>query len=113
MGWALHIRKNDQVQVITGRDKGKVGRVLKVEPEKFRLFVEHVNMVKRHTRPNPAKQIRGGILEKEGPIHVSNVALVCSECGATRIRHQRMAGGPKGKGKKVRVCVKCGKSLDK
>ncbi|MGE5178933.1 MAG: 50S ribosomal protein L24, partial [Bacteroidota bacterium] len=77
---ALPIRKNDQVQVIAGRDKGKSGRVLEVIPEKKQVFVEHVNMIKRHTKPNPSKQIRGGILEKEGPIHVSNVALVCSEC---------------------------------
>ncbi len=108
MAFALDIRKDDQVQVIAGRDKGKVGRVLQVVPRRQRLFVEHVNMLKRHVRPNPAKQIRGGILEKEGPIHVSNVALVCSECGATRIQHREMAGG-----KRVRVCAKCEKSLDK
>jgi large subunit ribosomal protein L24 len=108
MGFGLDIRKNDEVKVIAGRDKGKVGRVLEVEPRLRRLYVEHVNMIKRHTRPNPGKQIRGGILEKEGPIHVSNVALVCSECGATRIEHRAMAGG-----KKVRICVKCEKSLDK
>ena len=104
----LDIRKNDEVKVIAGRDKGKVGRVLEVEPRQHRLYVEHVNMIKRHTRPNPSKQIRGGILEKEGPIHVSNVALVCSECGATRIQHRAMAGG-----KRVRICAKCEKSLDK
>ncbi len=108
MAFALHIRKNDQVHVIAGRDKGKSGRVLEVEPEKQRLLVEHVNMVKRHVRPNPAKQIRGGILEKEGPIHVSNVALVCGDCGPTRIQYREMAGG-----KKVRVCAKCEKALDK
>jgi large subunit ribosomal protein L24 len=108
MGISLDIRKNDQVQVLAGRDKGKVGRVLEVEPRKQRLYVEHVNMVKRHVRPNPAKQIRGGILEKEGPIHASNVALVCSDCGPTRIQRREMAGG-----KKVRICAKCQKSLDK
>jgi len=108
MGLRLDIRKNDEVKVIAGRDKGKLGRVLEVEPRLRRLYVEHVNMIKRHTRPNPGKQIRGGILEKEGPIHVSNVALVCSECGVTRIEHRAMAGG-----KKVRICVKCKKSLDK
>lgn len=110
MGLSLDIRKNDQVQIIAGRDKGKTGRVLSVEPRKQRVYVEHVNMIKRHTRPNPNKQIRGGILEKEGPVDVSNVALVCSECGPTRIRHQRMAGGAKGK--KVRQCAKCEKVLD-
>ena len=108
MGGALDIHKNDEVQVIAGRDKGKVGRVLRVEPGKRRLYVEHVNMVKRHTRPNPAKQIRGGILEKEGPIHVSNVAMVCSDCGPTRLRH-----ASKAEGKKVRLCAQCGKVLDR
>ena len=109
----MDIRKNDIVQVMTGRSRGTSeqptrGRVLEVEPRKNRVYVEHVNMMKRHVRPNPAKQIRGGVLEKEGPIHVSNVALVCSECGPTRIQHRAMAGG-----KKVRICAKCEKSLDK
>jgi large subunit ribosomal protein L24 len=108
MGMRVDIRKNDEVQVIAGRDKGKVGRVLEVEPRKQMLFVEHVNMIKRHTRPNPSKQIRGGVLEKEGPIHISNVALLCSDCGPTRLQHREKA-----EGKKVRVCVKCGKVLDK
>ena len=93
--------------MIAGRDKGKAGRVLEVEPEKKRLYVEHVNMIKRHTRPNPSKQIRGGILEKEGPIHISNVALVCSDCGPTRIQRREKEGG-----QKVRICAKCGKTLD-
>jgi large subunit ribosomal protein L24 len=104
----LDIRKNDEVQVIAGRNKGTRGRVLEVEPQKQRLYVEHVNMIKRHTRPNPAKQIRGGILEKEGPIQVSNVALVCSDCGPTRVQHREKAAG-----EKVRVCAKCGKVLEK
>jgi large subunit ribosomal protein L24 len=109
----MDIRKNDIVEVIAGDERGRAGqhtrgRVLDVEPSKHRLYVEHVNMVKRHVRPNPAKQIRGGILEKEGPIHVSNVALVCSDCGPTRIQHREMADG-----KKTRVCAKCEKSLDK
>src|SRR5271165_5266330 len=98
MAVALDIRKNDEVQVTAGRDKGKTGRVLEVNPHKRVLFVEHVNMIKRHTRPNPAKQIRGGILEKEGPIHVSNVALVCSDCGPTRIQYREKESG------KVRLC---------
>lgn len=111
MGVAIDIRKNDQVRVIAGRDKGKAGRVLEVVPRKKWVFVEHCNMVKRHTRPNPAKQIRGGILEKEGPIHVSNVALICDECGPTRIQHRK-----KTEGKKVvtvRVCAKCEKVLER
>lgn len=111
MGMALDIRKNDQVQVIAGRDKGKSGRVLEVLPREKRVYVEHVNTVKRHTRPNPARQIRGGILEKEGPIHVSNVALICDECGPTRIQHRKKAEGKKVVS--VRVCAKCQKVLDR
>ena len=101
------IRRNDTVAVNTGKDSGKRGRVLKVIPGKNRLIVEGVNMIKRHTRPNPSKQIRGGILEKEGPIHISNVALVCSDCGPTRIQRREKEGG-----QKVRICAKCGKTLD-
>lgn len=111
MGVALDIRKNDQVQVLAGRDKGKAGRVLEVVPRKRWLFVEHVNVVKRHTRPNPGKQIRGGVLDKEGPIHISNVALVCDECGPTRIQHRKKAEGKKVI--TVRVCAKCEKILDR
>lgn len=105
---ALDIRKNDTVRVMSGRDKGKEGRVLEVNPRRLQLFVEHVNMIKRHTRPNPTKQIRGGILDKEGPIHISNVALVCGDCGPTRIQHREKA-----EGKKVRVCAKCGQVLER
>jgi large subunit ribosomal protein L24 len=111
MGTTLDIRKNDQVQVLAGRDKGKAGRVLEVVPKKKWIFVEHINIVKRHTRPNPAKQIRGGILDKEGPVHVSNVALICDECGPTRIQHRKKAEGKKVV--TVRVCAKCGKVLDR
>ena len=109
---ALRIRKNDEVQVLAGRDKGKSGRVLEVEPRKQRLYVEHVNMIKRHTRKNPAKQIAGGIAEREAPIAVSNVMIVCGKCGAVRIKHHMVpvAGG---KAKRTRVCHKCGQSLDK
>jgi large subunit ribosomal protein L24 len=108
MGKRLDIRKNDTVRVIAGRDKGKEGRVLEVYPRKKQLFVEHVNIIKRHTKPNPNKQIRGGILDKEGPIDVSNVSLVCGDCGPTRIQHREKAEGTK-----VRVCVKCGQVLDR
>jgi large subunit ribosomal protein L24 len=108
MSKGFDIRKNDIVRVIAGRDKGKEGRVLEVDPRKDRLFVEHVNIIKRHTRPNPNKQIRGGILDKEGPIHVSNVSLLCSDCGPTRIQHREKA-----EGRKVRVCAKCGQVLDR
>jgi large subunit ribosomal protein L24 len=79
------IRRNDTVQVITGRDKGKTGRVLDVIADRGLVLVEHVAMIKRHTRPNPAKQIKGGIAEREAAIHVSNVMLVGSDGKPTRI----------------------------
>ncbi len=72
------LKKNDQVKVIAGRDRGKTGRVLDVNPANGKILVEHVSMIKRHTRPNPAKQIKGGIAERESPIAVSNVMIVCS-----------------------------------
>jgi len=69
----IRLKKNDVVKVITGRDKGKQGRVIEIDRRTGRIVVEHVMMMKRHTRPNPAKQIKGGIAEREGSIHVSNV----------------------------------------
>jgi large subunit ribosomal protein L24 len=72
------IRKNDIVQVIAGRDRGKQGRVLQVDREKNRILVEHVMMAKKHVRPNPGKQIKGGIAEREAPVHISNVMLVAA-----------------------------------
>ncbi len=103
------IRKGDTVRVISGRDKGKTGRVLSVEREDRRLFVEHANMIKRHTRPNPAKNIKGGIVEREGPMAISNVMLVCPACNKpTRIGHQALADGTR-----VRVCRRCGTTLEK
>jgi len=103
----LMIKKNDTVKVIAGKDAGKTGRVLQLDSAKGRLVVEHVQMIKRHTRPNPAKNIKGGILEREGSIHMSNVMLVCSTCGPVRPRIQVL-----GDGKKVRACRKCGNTLD-
>ncbi len=103
------IRKNDQVKVIAGKSLSKVGRVLRVLRDKNRVVVEGVSFLKRHTRPNPSKNIKGGIVERETPIHVSNVMIVCGSCGkATRIGHNILSDG-----KKIRVCRKCGASLDK
>src|SRR5437868_11008077 len=68
----IRLKKNDVVKVITGRDKGKQGRVIEIDRRTGKVVVEHVMMIKRHTRPNPAKQIKGGIAERESPIHVSN-----------------------------------------
>ncbi|MFQ5777025.1 MAG: 50S ribosomal protein L24 [Terriglobia bacterium] len=108
MAWRLSLRKGDQVKVMAGRDKGKVGRVLSVNPAGGTCTVEHVNMLKRHTRPNPSKQIKGGIVEREGTIHSSNVQVVCGSCGKpTRVRHQRLADGSK-----TRACHRCGATLE-
>ena len=103
------IRKNDNVLVTTGKDRGKKGRVIRVLPEKNRLIVEGVNLIKRHTRPNPTKNIKGGVVSREASLHASNVQLVCPECGAqTRIGHRIL-----GDGRKVRFCRKCEGVVDK
>lgn len=105
------IHRDDLVKVIAGRDKGKQGKVLRAFPAEGRVLVERVMMVKRHTRPNPNRQIKGGIAEHEAPIPVSNVMLVCPECGPTRVRKQ--AGSGDAEGQRQRVCRKCGRLLDK
>ncbi|HVW05600.1 MAG TPA: 50S ribosomal protein L24 [Vicinamibacterales bacterium] len=103
------IRKNDNVIVTTGRDRGKRGRVLRVLPEQGRVIVEGVNFIKRHTRANPQKNVQGGIIEREAAVHASNVQLVCPECGArTRIGSRRLDDG-----RRVRYCVKCKGAVDK
>ena len=83
----IQLKKNDTVKVLAGRDKGKEGRVLSVNRENGRVLVEHVMMVKRHTRPNPAKQIKGGIAERESPIAVSNLMIMCAQWGPGRNPH--------------------------
>jgi len=103
------VRRNDNVVVMTGKDRGKRGRVLKVLPEKNRVIVEGVNIIKRHTKPNPGRQIKGGVVEREAPLHASNVQVVCPECGkATRIGRKIL-----GDGRKVRICRKCEGVVDK
>ena len=104
---SIDIRRNDTVRVITGRDKGKEGRVLRVFPEKGKVLVEHVMMVKKNVRPNPQKNIKGGIAEQESPISVSNVMLVCGTCGPVRLGHEKKGN------KTVRICRKCNSELDK
>ena len=101
------IRHNDQVKVIAGRDKGKQGRVLRVIPEKAKVLVEHVSVVKKHVRPNPQRNIKGGIAEQETPISISNVMLICGQCGPVRIGHEKRGD------RKVRICKKCGTTLEK
>ena len=106
---ATPIRKNDNVLVVTGKDRGKRGRVLKVAPEKNRLVIEGVNLIKRHTKPNPGRNVKGGIVEREAALHASNVQLVCPECGkTTRIGHKILNDG-----RKVRICRKCEGVVDK
>jgi large subunit ribosomal protein L24 len=107
----IRIRKDDVVQVIAGRDKGKTGRVLDVIPETGRVLVEHVAISKKHTRPNPAKQIKGGIAERESPIHVSNVMLLTSGGVPTRIGTKVETTGKKVR--RLRMARKNGEVLDK
>jgi len=105
----ISIRKGDQVRVIAGRDAGKSGRVLSVNAKKNTVVVEHIAIMKRHTRPNPGKNIKGGIVEREASLHASNVQLVCPECGIqTRVGRKIL-----GDGRKVRICRKCEGVVDK
>ncbi|MBW1856314.1 MAG: 50S ribosomal protein L24 [Thermodesulfobacteriota bacterium] len=103
----LHIKKNDQVKVIAGKEKGKTGKILTVMPKKGCVIIEKVNFVKRHTRPSGQAR-QGGILEKEAPIHISNVMVVCNKCNSpVRVGQKALEDG-----KKARYCKKCGELLD-
>jgi len=102
------IKKNDKVIVLVGKEKGKIGTVLKVDVEKEKLIVEKVNMIKRHSKPNQ-QMGQGGIIEKEAPLKISNVMLVCDKCAEpTRIGKSVLEDGSR-----VRACKKCGEPLDK
>jgi large subunit ribosomal protein L24 len=103
------IRRNDTVVVITGKDRGKRGRVLRVVAAKNRLLVEGVNVIKRHTKANPQRQIKGGVIEREAPLHASNVQFICPECG----KPTRLGRSLLGDGRKVRICRKCEGVVDK
>jgi len=103
----MTIKKNDRVRVTTGRNRGQEGRVLRVIPGAGKAVVEGVNQIKRHTRPNPQRQIQGGILEREAPIQLSNLRLLCPDCGAaTRVGHRRLEDGTG-----VRYCKKCNATI--
>lgn len=103
----LGIKKEDTVLVTAGKEKGKKGRVLSVMPVKSQLIIEKVNIIKRHMKPN-RKYAQGGIIEKEAPVHISNVILVCPKCGkATRIANLVIESG-----RKVRTCRKCKEVID-
>jgi large subunit ribosomal protein L24 len=108
---SLKIRSDDRVQVIAGKDRGKTGRVLRVEPAKERVYVEHLNMIKRHTRPQQvagaqSEQQLGGVIEREGPIHISNVMLLDAKGKPTRVAIDRTGG------ERVRVAKSSGARMD-
>jgi large subunit ribosomal protein L24 len=103
----VQIRKNDSVMVIAGKERGKTGKVLRVLPEKNALIIERISIVKRHTKPRGPQQT-GGIVEKEAPINVSNVMMMCDKCNApVRIGHKDLADG-----KKIRICRRCNEALE-
>lgn len=103
----FRIHKDDKVMVIAGKDQGKIGKVLKVLRKADRVLVEKLNMVKRHVKPNPYRREPGGIVDKEMPIHVSNIMVVCSGCSApTRVGYRYDEAG-----KKLRFCKKCNATL--
>ena len=109
MNTEINVRKNDRVVVISGKDKGKTGRVIEVQPRKRKVLVEGVNVVKRHNKANTRRGVQGGILERESPIDVSNIMVLCPHCGvATRTGHQVL-----GDGTRTRACKKCGAVIEK
>lgn len=102
----VHVRKGDTVLVTTGKEKGKKGKIISIDPEKSRVTIDGINIVKRHTKPTQ-KMPQGGIIEKPAPVHNSNVMLFCTKCNSvTRIKKKVL-----GDGEKVRVCKKCGEVL--
>lgn len=104
----VRIKRNDIVKVISGKEKGKKGKILMVFPAEQKVIIEKLNIVKRHTKPSQ-KMRQGGIIEKEGKIHISNVMMVCNKCDrVTRISIKILENG-----KKVRICKKCGEILDR
>lgn len=102
----LHIKKDDTVMVITGKDKGKKGKILKTFPEENEVLVEGINVAKRHTRPRPPKVPQGGIINKSLPVSISNVMLVCSNCGLPI----KIGYKIKSDHTKERICKKCGQA---
>lgn len=105
----VHVKKGDTVVVLSGKDKGKKGKVLQVFPQTQRVIVENVNLIKKHTKPNPAINNQGGIIEKEAPVYSSKVMLVCQRCNQpTRIGNKKLENNTS-----VRICKKCGEMIDK
>ncbi len=104
----VKIKKNDQVLVIQGRNRGARGKVLRVFPSDGTAIVERLNMIKRHTRANPNRQVQGGIVEREAPIQIANLKLLCPECGKpTRVGRKRLEDGSG-----ARVCKSCGATFN-
>lgn len=107
----MKIKKGDQVRVISGKEAGKTGTVTRVDSEDGRVTIERLNMIKKHTKPNPKTNPQGGVIEREAPVDVSNVMLVCPACGQpTRVGYRLLEGGGK-----VRKCRRaaCGRDIDK
>lgn len=105
----IHVKQGDQVYVIAGKERGKSGKVLRAMPAARKVLVEGLNQIKKAVRPNPAKNIKGGIVEREAPLDASNVAVICPSCNSpTRIGHERLADGSR-----VRKCRKCGGMIDR
>jgi len=103
----LSVKKNDTVLVIAGREKGKKGRVLSIYPSKGRLLIEKINMIRKHMKPT-RKYAQGGIIEKEAPLHISNIMLICPKCNKpTRISNTHLQ-----EGRRVRMCKKCREVMD-
>ncbi len=103
----LNLKKEDTILVLTGKEKGKKGRVLRIDREKNRVVAEQINIIKKHMKPN-RQHTQGGIIDMEAPIHISNVMLICTRCSKpTRIGNVKLESG-----KKVRVCKKCKEVMD-
>jgi large subunit ribosomal protein L24 len=108
MGGRFPLKKNDLVMVVSGKERGKSGRVLRVFPQKNRIIIEKINFIKKHTRPSGQTK-QGGIIEREAPVHISNVMVICEKCNLpVRVGKKILDDG-----KKVRMCKKCGEILDK
>ena len=104
-----HVRKNDTVKVIAGKDKGKTGKVLRVLRNEGKAIVERINFIKKHVRPNPQRNVKGGIMEREAPIEISNLRVVCADCGEARGFNINVLED----GRKVRLCKACGGQVSK
>jgi large subunit ribosomal protein L24 len=103
----MRLKKDDKVKVVTGKDKGKIGKVIKIDRDHGRVLVENINIIKRHSRPS-AQNRQGGIIEREAFVHISNVMLMCSKC----MEPVRVGAKVLEDGKKVRVCKRCSEILD-